>query len=259
MTGPAGRAFDRLLVAALLLAGWQGASAAWGEYWASGPLPAAAAFWRLVASGSLPTNALYTLEATAWGFAIGLPPGILLPFLLRRHPRIRAVLDPFMVAAYGVPKLALAPLFIVWFGIGIGSKVALVASVTFFIVYFNAMAGVAAVDRRLIATVRVMGAGERRVLTDVVWPASVPFVFAGIRTATPYAVGGTVVTELISSNRGLGHLIQLSANRFQTNEVFAALFGVLILVIGCNLAVQAVERRLLRWRPPVFAASGAAG
>jgi NitT/TauT family transport system permease protein len=72
-------------------------------------------------------------------------------------------------------------------------------------------------------------------------------------------VGGTVVTELISSNRGLGHLIQLSANRFQTNEVFAALFGVLILVIGCNLAVQAVERRLLRWRPPVFAASGAAG
>jgi NitT/TauT family transport system permease protein len=258
MTPGARRAIDRALVAVVLLAGWQAASSAWGEYWASGPLSAAAAFWRMAATGSLPLHAGYTLEATAYGFLIGLPPGVLLPLLLRRHERLRAILDPFMIAAYGVPKLALAPLFIVWFGIGIGSKVALVASVTFFIVYFNTTAGVLAVDRRLVAMARVLGAHERRVLADVVWPSAVPFVFAGIRTATPYAVGGTVVTELISSNRGLGYLIQLSANRFQTNDVFAALFAVLMLVIACNLAVQTIERRLLRWRPQAFA-TGAAG
>ena len=118
-------------------------------------------------------------------------------------------------------------------------------------------AGVRAVDAKLVNMVRVLGASERRVLIDVVWPGAAPYIFAGLRTATPYAIGGAVVTELISSNRGLGYLIQLSANRFNTNEVFAALLGVLVIVVACNWFVQALERRLMRWRPPEFAATPA--
>ena len=191
----------------------------------------------MIASGEMAHHAVFTLQETMLGFLIGAPPGILIPFLLRRHETARAIIEPYVVAAYGIPKLALAPLFIVWFGIGIGSKVALVTSVAFFILFFNAMAGVQAVDQRLVAMARVQGAKERRILREIVWPSAVPYIFAGLRTATPYAIGGAVVTELISSNRGLGYLIQLSANRFNTNDVFAALAGVLVIVIAANWMV----------------------
>jgi len=244
---------DRLLVGLVLLAGWELLSLRFGEYWASSPVGTATSFWHLLLSGDIPSDALFTLQETALGFAIGAPPGILLPFLLRRHAAARAVIEPYVVGAYGIPKLALTPLFLVWFGIGIGSKIALVASVSFFMLFFNTMAGVAAVDPGLIAVARVAGASERRILAEIVWPNAVPYIFAGFRTATPYAIGGAVVTELISSNRGLGYLVQYSANQFNTNNVFAALAAVLVIVIGANWAVSAIERRLLRWRPPVAA------
>ncbi len=253
------RWLDVAAVAVVLVAGWQGASLWLGEFWASSPSGTAASFWRLLEAGEILRHSLFTLEETAFGLLIGLPPGIMLPFLLRRHAHLRAVLDPFFVAAYGIPKLALAPLFIVWFGIGIGSKVALVASVGFFILFFNTSAGIRAVDARLVTMARVLGAGERRVLIDVIWPGAVPYVFAGLRAAMPYAIGGAVVTELISSNRGLGYLIQLSANRFNTNDVFAGLVAVLFIVIACNWAVHSMERYLLRWRPPEFSTVGGGG
>lgn len=249
------RLLDRGLVAVALIGLWQVVSLQLGEFWASSPLGAATSLWRFLASGEIARHASFTLLATAYGFALGLPPAVALPFLLRRHARLRAILDPFLLAAYGIPKLALAPLFIVWFGIGIGSKVALVTSVVFFIVFFNTTAGVRAVDARLVSVARVLGADERRLLTDVIWPGAAPYVFAGLRAATPYAIGGAVVTELISSNRGLGYMIQLSANRFNTNEVFAALVGVLAIVVTCNAIVQVLERRVLRWRPPEFSLS----
>ncbi len=257
MTRLSGRRLDTVLVGIVLVAAWQAVSMTWGEYWASSPLGAATSLARLVASGELMRHAGYTLQETAYGLLIGLPPGIALPFLLRRHARVRAILAPFLIAAYGLPKLALAPLFLVWFGIGIESKVALVVSVAFFILFFNTTAGVRAVDAKLVTMARVLGATERSILKDVIWPGAAPYIFAGLRAALPYAIGGAVVTELISSNRGLGYLIQLSANRFNTNDVFAALIGVLVIVVACNWAVAAFERRALRWRPPAFATEGA--
>ena len=101
---------------------------------------------------------------------------MLLPFLLRRHPVIVAILDPFMVGGYGAPKLAFAPLFILWFGIGIESKIALVASVVFFIVYFNTLSGVRALDPRLVQMAQIVGAGERQVARHIVFPAAVPHI-----------------------------------------------------------------------------------
>jgi len=245
-----GRAFrDRLLVALAALTAWQVAAVVFGPHWISPPLVTARRFGQLALNGELTRHAVYTLAAAAGGFAVGGVPGAVLPFALRRAPRLAAVLDPYLVAGYGMPKLALAPLFILWFGIGLASKVALVASIVFFLIFFSTAAGVRGTDVRLVAMARVAGASEQAVARHVVWPSAVPYVFAGLKISLSYAIGAAVVGELISSNRGLGYLIQAGANDFDTTTVFAALTALTLLIVGVNALVEATERRLLRWRP----------
>ena len=149
---------DRLIVLVLIIAAWQAGSAMVGIYWLSSPWATTTRFFAMIASGELINQAGYTIGEAAGGTLIGGVPAVLLPLLLRRHPIIVAILDPFMVGGYGAPKLALAPLFILWFGIGTESKIALVASVVFFIVYFSTLAGVRALD----AQARADGADRRR-------------------------------------------------------------------------------------------------
>ena len=195
-------------------------------------------------------HAAFTLAEAATGFVLGGLPATALPFFLRRLPVATAILDPFMVGGYGAPKLALAPLFILWFGIGIESKIALVAITVFFVVYFSALAGIRALDARLVQMAQVMGATERQVARHIVFPGAVPYVFTGFRIAMPYSIGGAVIAELISANRGLGYLIQLGAMNFDTTGVFVALAATGVVVLIGNSTVNVVERRLLRWRPP---------
>jgi NitT/TauT family transport system permease protein len=208
-------------------------------------------------SGDLVRHAVVTLAAALAGFLLGGLPGAGLPFLLRRRPLLTAILDPFMVGGYGAPKLALAPLFVLWFGIGIESKIALVAVTVFFVVYFSALGGIRALDARLVQMAQVAGASERHVARHIVFPGAVPYVFTGFRIAMPYSIGGAVIAELISSNRGLGYLIQLSATNFDTTGVFVALIAIGAIVAVTNGMVNLCERRLLRWRPPADATLGA--
>ena len=249
---PAGRLrsrADQVLVLVALLAIWQGLSLAFGTYWISSPWGVATRLVSGVLSGELLTHASYTLLEAAAGFLIGAIPAAALPLLLRRLPIVTAILDPFMVGGYGAPKLALAPLFILWFGIGIESKIALVAITVFFIVYFSALAGVRALDAKLVQVAQVMGASERDVARHIVFPGAVPYIFTGFRIAMPYSIGGAVIAELISANRGLGYLIQLSANNFDTTGIFVALTATTLISFLGNWSVNAIERRLLRWRP----------
>jgi ABC-type nitrate/sulfonate/bicarbonate transport system permease component len=240
---------DQVLVMVLLLAIWQVLSLAFGTYWIGSPWGVATRLASGVASGEILRHASYTLlEATA-GFLIGALPAAALPFALRRLPILTAILDPFMMGGYGAPKLALAPLFILWFGIGIESKIALVAITVFFIVYFSAQAGVRALDARLVQMAEVMGADERDVARHIILPGAVPYIFTGFRIAMPYSIGGAVIAELISANRGLGYLIQLGAMNFDTTAVFVALAATTCIVFLGNCTVDALERRLLRWRP----------
>jgi NitT/TauT family transport system permease protein len=156
-----------------------------------------------------------------------------------------------MIGGYGAPKLAFAPLFILWFGIGIESKIALVASLVFFIVYFATLNGVRALDTRLVQMAQIIGAAERQVSRHIVLPGAVPSIFAGFRIAVPYSVGAAVIAELISSNRGLGYLVQTGAMNFDTTSVFAAIAAATLLVLGANWVMNSLERLLLRWRPPI--------
>ena len=240
---------DQVLVLVVLLALWQGLSLAFGTYWVGSPWGVVTRLGNGVMSGEVLRHASYTLLEAAAGFLVGALPAAALPFALRRSPIVIAILDPFMVGGYGAPKLALAPLFVLWFGIGIESKIALVAITVFFIVYFSALAGVRALDPRLVQMAQVMGADERDVARHIVFPGAVPHIFSGFRIAMPYSIGGAVIAELISANRGLGYLIQLSAMNFDTTGVFVALVATTCIVFLGNWSVNTVERRLLRWRP----------
>lgn len=240
---------DQLLVLVLLFAVWQLLSMWLGTYWIGSPWGVVVRLYDGVVHGSILQHSAITLAEAVIGFVIGAIPAVLLPFLLRRMPIATAILDPFMVGGYGAPKLALAPLFILWFGIGIESKIALVAITVFFIVYFSALAGVRALDAKLVQMAQVAGANERDVARHIVFPGAVPYVFTGFRIAMPYSIGGAVVAEIISANRGLGYLVQLSAMNFDTVGVFTALIAVTVIVVICNMAVDFTERRLLRWRP----------
>jgi NitT/TauT family transport system permease protein len=279
---------DRLLVLVVLIAIWVSLSAAFGVYWVGSPWGVATGLgsavwsdlWQALAyvlgptwseselgamtrpgdmglqgqlQGRILVHASYTLLEAAAGFFLGAIPAAALPFLLRRLPMVTAIIDPFMVGGYGAPKLALAPLFILWFGIGIESKIALVAITVFFIVYFSALAGIRALDAKLVQMAQVAGASERAVARHIVFPGAVPYIFTGFRIAMPYSIGGAVIAELISANRGLGYLIQLGANNFDTTGIFIALVAVTCIVFLGNWSVDLVERWLLRWRPPADA------
>ena len=241
---------DQILVLVVLIAIWQALSMLLGTYWIGSPWGVLTRFVSGVIGGDLLRHASYTLIEAVAGFLIGAIPAVMLPFALRRLPIATAILDPFMVGGYGAPKLALAPLFILWFGIGIESKVALVAITVFFIVYFSALAGIRALDAKLVQMAEVVGANERQIARHIVFPGAVPYIFTGLRIAMPYSIGGAVIAELISANRGLGYLVQLGAMNFDTTGVFVALVTVTCIVFLGNWIVNVAERRLLRWRPP---------
>ena len=240
---------DRLALAVAALGLWHVAALWFGAHWVSPPMKTAQRLVELAASGELLRHTLFTLAAAIGGFVAGGVPGALIPFALRRTPRLMAILDPYLVAGYGMPKLALAPLFILWFGIGLASKVALVASIVFFMILFSTAAGVRDADVRLVAMARVVGASERAVARHVVWPGAVPYIFAGLKISLSYAIGAAVVGEMISANRGLGYLIQAASQDFDTTTVFAGLIALTILIVIVNEIVEITERALLRWRP----------
>jgi NitT/TauT family transport system permease protein len=240
---------DRVLVLAVLIALWQGCSVWVGPQWVPPPLLVAQRAWLALVNGDLWHHGSYTLWAALLGFAIGGIPGALLPFALRRQATLSAIIDPYLIAGYGAPKVALTPLFIIWFGIGLASKVALVASVVFFMVFFITAAGLASVDQRLIATARVYGASEKMIVREIIWPSAIPFVFTSFRVAAPYAIGTAVVGELISSNRGLGYYIQAAATDFNPSGIFVGVVALALLVMALNTVFYRAERHLLAWRP----------
>jgi NitT/TauT family transport system permease protein len=242
---------DRVLVGIALVAFWQIASWWFGSYWVSSPWDTAARVVEQTWSGELPRHAGFTLWEAGAGTLIGGVPAVLLPFLLRRYPIIVAILDPFMIGGYGAPKLAFAPLFLIWFGIGLESKIALAAVVVFFIVYFATLAGVRALDPRFVQMAQVAGASERHIARHIVMPGAVPNIFAGFRIAVPYAIATAVIAELISANRGLGYLVQTGAMNFDTTSVFAAIAAATLLVLAANMLMNALEALLMRWRPPI--------
>ena len=201
------------------------------------------------ADGTLWENTWITIREIVLGFLLGAICGAVLAYLIAPIRIVWAVLDPFLMAMYSIPKVALAPLFIVWFGIGTQMKVLLAAVSVFFLVFLNTAAGVRDVDRGLIDAVRLMGGSRRDIAIKVVLPASMTGLLTGLHVAIPYALIGAVIGELVASNRGLGYLISDASARFDTDGVFATLVVLSAFAAILNLVVNLLGARANRWKP----------
>jgi NitT/TauT family transport system permease protein len=239
----------RIGIAITIVVAWQAASGRLIKpFWISSPL----AIWdQLVAwaiTGELLMHVEITLAETLMGFVFGAVAGIAMGLALGLNRRVAAVLDPFIVAFYSLPKIALAPLFILWFGVGMTSKVVMATFVVFFLVFYNTYAGTLAVEQELVDVLRLMGARRRQIVTKVILPSVAIWIFTGMKTSVPYALIGAVVGEMMASNKGLGYLIQAAAGQYDTGGVFAALFVLAIIAMLLHTALKHAELWLLRWK-----------
>ena len=217
-----------------------------------GVVPSPLAIWQHLVKwtldGTLWFHSWITIQETVAGFLIGAIGGIVFGFAIGRYPMLAEVLDPFIIAIYSVPKVALAPLFLVWFGIGIMMKIVLSAVTVLFIVFFNTLAGIRNVDRDLVDAVWLMGARPRDILLKVLVPSAMSWALTGVRIAIPYALIGAIIGELIASNRGIGYLISSAASAYDTAGVFAALIVLTVLAMLLNAIVDEIDRRLSKWK-----------
>lgn len=225
------------------------------EIYVSKPTAIAVRLWDVFASGEIWPHLAVTFRELVLGYGIGVALGLAGGYWLARAPRAARIVEPYVMAFYGVPKIALAPLFVIWFGIGIWSKVTLAATMVFFLVFYNVYAGVRGVDRELVALSRVMGATERQLGRHVYLPAAMPFIVLGMRMAIPYAVIGVIVGEFTSSVQGLGLFIHYASGTYDPAGVFAGIAILLAFISAAGLVAGRIERRLLRWRPPLHANS----
>ncbi|GHP00981.1 ABC transporter permease [Reticulibacter mediterranei] len=204
-----------------------------------------------IMDGTLWMHTEITLQETLLGLFFGIISGIAAGFLLGLQPLLAEACDPFIASIYSIPKIALAPLFILWFGIDIQMKIVLASVTVFFLIFFNTLAGVRNADQHLIDAVRLMGGRYRDVLLKVIVPSATGSMLTGVHIAIPYALIGAVVAELIASNRGLGYLIDASATSFNTAGVFVALLVLSIIGGILNALVNSIDRMTSRWKTEI--------
>ncbi|MFI5911731.1 ABC transporter permease [Dactylosporangium sp. NPDC051541] len=194
------------------------------------------------------------IGVTMWeavsGFVIGSVGGVVLGVLLGRARFLADVLAPFIKAANAIPRIVLASLFVIWFGLGLSSKIATAVVLVFFAVFFNAFQGAREVDRNLVNNARILGASRSKVLTSIVIPSATSWILASLHVAFGFALIGAVVGEVIGAKRGLGLLIAHSQGTFDAAGIYAGMIIITVIALVAEWLLTAVERRLLRWRPP---------
>jgi len=239
----------RIALALALLLAWEWGARSLGPLFFAPPLATFQRIVEMAASGQLLTDILATMRVSALGFVIGCACGIGLPFILQQLPRVTAAVEPFIMASQGIPKYALTPWLILWFGIGDAPKVIVVTLFTFYITFITVFAGIRGVDQRLISMARVMGASERTIARKVIWISLLPFFFTGLKVALPRAVSAAIVGEFLVATEGVGFSIEHARQLSDTTGVFAGIVVAVSLVLIINSVVNALERRALRWRP----------
>jgi len=202
-----------------------------------------------MATGTIWVHLSTTFTEAMLSFAIGSAAGVVLGFALAGMPTLAAVLQPYIRIANALPRVVLAPVFLLWFGLGIWSKVALGVTVVFFVVFFNTYRGVHEVDRALIDNARMLGASQAQLIRHVLVPSALTWIFSSLHISIGMALIAVVVGEYLGASSGIGYLIAQAEGVFDTTGVFA---GTAILAAGVLLIgriVAQLERRLLQWKP----------
>ena len=198
--------------------------------------------------GDLLQHTWVTFEEIAIGFPVGAISGIALGYAFGRSRVLAEVFEPIIIALNGIPRTAVAPLFIVWLGIGIWSKVGVVFLLTFFLNFFITYTGMRQMDQEYIDLARLMRVKGWKLTFKVIFPAISPYLFTGIRTSIPFAVIGAIVGEFVASTEGVGFFIRMSAGIFKTADVFVGIIILMIMVIIMDKIAELIERRALRWQ-----------
>jgi len=213
------------------------------------PLEVLGRIWDWFASGSIYEHLWVTLVETAMAFVIGTVSGLAVGLWLALSPTAAALMDPYIKAVNSMPRVILAPIFGVWFGLGMASKVALGVTLVFFIVFFNVYQGVREVSPTVLANARMLGASERQLLRHVYVPSAMSWVFASLHNSVGLAFVGAVVGEYLGSSRGVGYLILQAEGTFDINTVFAGILVLTAFALALDWMVTVVERRLMVWQP----------
>jgi NitT/TauT family transport system permease protein len=242
-------ALGRIGLALLLLGAWKIGADTAGTVYVADPVEVALRIVEDASTGALLRHVYVTLRLAMIGFAIGCFVGVALPFALRRLPRLTGAVEPYIMASVGIPKYALVPLFILWFGIDDAPKLWLVGLLVFYPVFIAVFAGIRNVDRRLINMARVVGASEAAISREVVWNSLLPFFFASLKIALPRAISAAIIGEFLVGNEGLGYLIESSRQSFDTTGVFAGVVVATALVLVINAVLVRLDRRFSAWRP----------
>jgi len=205
--------------------------------------------WAWFSDGSIYKHLWVTLEETVLAFVIGSVLGLAMGLWLGLSSTASALLDPYITALNAMPRVVLAPIFMVWFGLGIWSKVALGVTLVFFIVFFNVYQGVKEVSPVVLNNTVMLGANRRQQLRHVYLPSATSWVFSSLHTSVGMAFVGAVVGEYLGSASGVGYLIQQAEGAFDINTVFAGILVLTAFALVLDFAVGWMERRLLVWRP----------
>ena len=215
----------------------------------SNPVDVALRIYKWFAEGTVWRHLWITLSESMLAFVLGSLAGTLIGFWFARKPLVAAIFDPYVKMMNALPRVVLAPIFTLWLGLGIWSKVALGITLVFFVVFFNVYQGVREVSPTILANARMLGMNERQLMRNVYWPSALSWMFSSLHTAVGFAVVGAVVGEYLGSAAGLGYLIQQAEGVFDVAGVFAGMFVLSAFVIVIDGIVSLVERRLLIWRP----------
>ncbi|MGH8936393.1 MAG: ABC transporter permease [Acidimicrobiia bacterium] len=202
----------------------------------------------LARAGHLWQDIRVTMLEAGGGYLIGVIAGLLGALILASYRRGYEVLEPFLVGFYSIPKIALAPLFIMWFGLGIAPKLILATLMVFFIVFMNTVAGIHSISAGLVDVTRVLGARGVALATKVVLPAATPAIMASVRVTFSRAMVGAILAEFIAATQGLGHMIVRASRQFDTPAVFAGIIIISILVMAVNGGIRLLESRLVPWQ-----------
>src|SRR5919109_4428577 len=213
------------------------------------PLKVLSRIWNWFAGGDIYGHLWVPLLETVLAFVIGTVFGLAMGLWLALSPFASALLDPYIKALNSMPRVILAPIFAVWFGLGVASKVALGVTLVFFIVFFNVYQGVKEVSPTVLANAKMLGASGRQLLRYIYLPSATSWVFSSLHTSVGMAFVGAVVGEYLGSARGVGYLILQAEGTFDINTVFAGILVLTAFALLLDSAVGAVERRLMTWQP----------
>ena len=214
------------------------------------PIAVAERIWAwFITDADIYEHLAVTLIETVLAFLIGAGAGLASGLWLALSPFVSAILEPYIKAMNSMPRIILAPIFAVWFGLGIASKVALGVTLVFFIVFFNVYQGVKEVSPVVLANARMLGASQRQLLRHVYLPSATSWVFSSLHTSVGLAFVGAVVGEYLGSSRGVGYLILQAEGSFDINTVMAGIVVLTVFALVLDGLVGKIEKRLMKWQP----------